>query len=119
MVTPGIYSHRVPRPHEPALNWESPSAFLTGNINQLNPWRRPFVPLWYMHEHLDHELTWIGVRSMVVEGERGSISSATRWFLMAGSGLTGAAILLSVDPIALSFSNWFTQATEAFEQTVN
>lgn len=56
---------------------------------------------------------------MAVEGERGSISSLTRLCLIAGSGLTGAAILLSVDPIVLSFFNWFTQATEAFEQTAN
>lgn len=53
---------------------------------------------------------------MAVEGERGSISSPIRLCMIVGSGLTGAAILLSVDPIVLSLFNWFTRATEAFEQ---
>lgn len=56
---------------------------------------------------------------MVAEGERGSIRSLTRLCLIDGSGLTGAAILHSVDPIVLSVFNWFTQATEACEQMVN
>lgn len=45
----------------------------------------------------------MGVRSMPVEGERGSFSSPTRLFLMAGSGFTcaHAAILLSLDPMTL------------------
>lgn len=51
------------------------------------------------------ELTWMGVRSMVVDGERGSISSLTRPCLIDASGLTGAhaAILLPVDPIPACF----------------
>lgn len=46
----------------------------------------------------------MGVRSITVEGERGSIRSVTRRFLIAGSGFVGDASLLSLEPIVLSGS---------------
>lgn len=55
------------------------------------------------NELTDKEPTWIGVRSTLTDGERGS--TRCLMFLMAGSGLTclDAHILLSLDPIVLKY----------------
>lgn len=52
----------------------------------------------------------MGVRSIPAEGERGSIRSLIRLFLMAGSGFIGAdtANLLSLDPMTLITVDWLT-----------
>lgn len=74
-------------------------------MEHLNCYDHSCLPTFYIRSSSDQvpQPTWIGVRSIPVEGERGSISSLTRLFFMAGSCLIGAdtAILLSVEPMAL------------------